>query len=56
MDQVNQRNEICIGYRYAKYINEPDSNYGVVINPVDKNVHLTIEPEDYIIVVAEDDT
>ena len=47
-------NETAIGYRIVKERNNPDANYGVVLNP-DKAAKLVFEQEDQIIVLSETD-
>ncbi len=50
-----QRGEIVIGYRGA--VDDEDTNDdGVIINPADKNVPISLGPRDRVIVLAQDES
>jgi hypothetical protein len=46
--------EIAIGYKLKRLESDSSANYGVKINPA-KDVELTLDREDCLVVVAEDD-
>ncbi len=57
---AQSRNEIAIGYKLNKFMNEPiilfngkELNFGIVINPI-KNKPITFSEKDQIIVLAND--
>ncbi|MBW1873669.1 MAG: hypothetical protein JRJ19_16495, partial [Deltaproteobacteria bacterium] len=49
-----KRDEICLGVRKKSQAYQPDKNFGVKLN-IEKNTSLEIEPEDCLVVLAEDD-
>lgn len=51
---VSQRDEICLGYRLGSGSHNPESHFGIKLNP-DKNQNVTISQGDYLIVVAENE-
>lgn len=46
--------EIAIGYKLKRFESDPSANYGVRINPA-KDLEVTLDGEDCLVVVAEDD-
>lgn len=46
--------EICLGYRLGELASDPERNFGVKLNP-DKNVKITLNKNDTLVVLAEDD-
>ncbi len=50
---TTQKNEIAFGYIINKYADNPDKNYGVVINP-NKSEKITFAEGDRIIMIAEE--
>jgi hypothetical protein len=46
--------EIAIGYKLKRLESDPAANYGVKINPA-KDLEITLDREDCLVVVAEDD-
>ena len=50
---ARRRGEVAIGYRDESLAQDPDANYGVVVNPP-KQRTFTPGPADRVIVVAED--
>ena len=48
-----EQGHLIMGYRLAKFSNNAEKNYGVVMNPK-KSAIETFSPEDKIIIVAED--
>jgi len=46
--------EICLGYRSHALAADPKRNFGVELNP-DKNSRLTLQADDSLVVLAEDD-
>lgn len=53
LESAAQRNETAIGYRRSSEARDPDTNFGIYINPSKKET-LTLSNDDYIIVLAED--
>jgi voltage-gated potassium channel Kch len=53
VDAARRRGEIAIGYRRAGHGTDKAHAYGVVVNP-NKAEIVTFEPDDMIIVIAED--
>ncbi|MBX7243007.1 MAG: hypothetical protein K1X92_14790 [Bacteroidia bacterium] len=51
---ASQRDEICLGYRLGSGSHNPESHFGIKLNP-DKNQNVTISQGDYLIVVAENE-
>ena len=51
---AQNRGEIFIGYRLKKLENNIEENFGVIVNP-EKNRRLSLEPEDTMVVLAEDE-
>lgn len=54
MATANERDEICLGYRKAETIRDPDQNFGVTLNP-DKTEEVTLGAEDFLVVLSEDE-
>jgi hypothetical protein len=54
MGQVLHRDEICLGYRHAKFADDPERNFGVKLNPP-KDKLITLGPDDSVVVLAEDE-
>lgn len=46
--------EVCIGYKDRRHQNDGARNYGVTLIP-EKNTELTLQSDDALVVVAEDD-
>ncbi len=53
VESAKRRNETAIGYRNMNKSNDPDSAFGVLINP-DKSKRFTLNIGDKVIVLAED--
>jgi ion channel POLLUX/CASTOR len=53
VESGRRKSQIAIGYRIHMYKDDPDRNYGVVINP-EKTGKITFAPDDKLIVLAED--
>lgn len=53
VDSARRREEVAFGYRLFEQADDPDRNYGVVINP-DKAALVTFGASDRVIVLAED--
>ncbi len=52
---AHRRGEICFGVRRARYANDPSRNFGVKLNP-DKKASYTITEDDWLVVLAEDES
>ena len=48
------REEICLGIRKGALSRDPEANFGVVLDPPKDRI-FTIEEEDYLVVLAEDE-
>lgn len=55
MDIAQQRQEVCIGVKVQALENDMDKNFGVKLIP-EKNTRWTLNPEDRLVVVSEDET
>ena len=53
LESAAQLNETAIGYRISAQSSNSDKHFGVTINPI-KSSSVTYNPNDFIIVVAED--
>ncbi len=54
MATANKRDEICLGIRLGNKTKNPDENFGVILNlPKDKSI--TLNENDYLVVLAEDE-
>ncbi len=55
MDIAQQRQEVCIGLKVQALENDMNRNFGVTLIP-EKNTRWTLNPEDRLVVVSEDET
>lgn len=53
---TQKRAEVCLGLKLAKFEDDPEHNFGVIVNPPDKTVRYMITAEDSLVVLAENDT
>ncbi|MFH0866938.1 MAG: potassium transporter TrkA [Bacteroidota bacterium] len=53
LEAGRRKSQVAFGYRIDKFKDDPEKNYGVVINP-DKPAKITFAPNDKLIVLAED--
>ncbi len=53
LESARRRNQIAIGYRQQRFAGSKEKSYGIVTNP-DKSSRITFEPDDAVIVIAED--
>jgi hypothetical protein len=51
---VQKRREVCLGYRKKALHNNVEEEFGVIINPP-KDTIISLEPDDSLIVLAEDE-
>lgn len=54
IDLAHQRDEICLGFRKGNLSQDVEQNFGVKLNPA-KDFKITIEEEDYLVVLSEDE-
>lgn len=54
MALAQKRKEICFGVRLGKYADDIHKNFGVVLIP-EKNTNYTIQADDSLVVIAEDE-
>ena len=50
-----KREEVCIGVKIKALEKDPDKNFGVKLIP-EKNTKYTLQPDDCLVVVSEDET
>ncbi len=55
MGLAQKRGEVCLGVKIKAGEGDSKKNYGVKLIP-EKNKRYTLQPEDCLVVVAEDDT
>lgn len=53
-EAARQREEICMGLRLHQDANNPDKNFGIVLNPP-KDAPYTLTAQDYLIVISENE-
>ena len=53
LESAKRQNETAIGYRIMKKSDDPESTFGVVINP-DKSERFVLDEEDRVVVMADD--
>jgi len=53
-DLAYKRDEICMGICLKRYNKDLSKNFGVVLNPT-KNAKFEMGPDDYLVVLSEDD-
>ena len=53
VESARRRGEVALGYRLRRQAGDARRAYGVVVNP-DKSQAVTYEPDDAIIVLAEE--
>lgn len=53
LESAARKNQVAIGYRHVAKAKDPESQYGVVLNPK-KSVEFTLEKDDMVIVLSED--
>ena len=53
VERAAQFNESAIGYRIMKHKDNPEKNFGIVVNP-QKNKQIEFSQDDYLIVLSED--
>jgi hypothetical protein len=51
---ANERDEICLGVRYGAQSKNAKENFGVILN-LPKDEQVTIGPDDFLVVLAEDE-
>ncbi|MDJ0853209.1 MAG: hypothetical protein QNK04_32990 [Myxococcota bacterium] len=51
---ARKRDEVCIGFKQKELETDDEQNYGVKLIP-EKNTRLTVNPDDCLIVLAEDE-
>lgn len=54
MNQVQKREEICLGVRYAHLSKSSKDNFGVFLNPVKDDV-IELSENDFLVVLSEDE-
>lgn len=54
IDLAHQRDEICLGFRKGNLSQDVDQNFGVKLNP-SKDFMITLEADDYLVVLSEDE-
>ena len=53
VERASQFGESAIGYRIMKHKDDPEKNFGIVVNPK-KQQNVEFSNEDYLIVLSED--
>ena len=52
---AQKRDEVCLGVKIKALENDMDQNFGVKLIP-EKNTRYSLQPEDALVVLAEDET